>query len=86
MFVLIQNILCLLCCKLISLPLFISLLFFCVGQHGGGQVFKTLQWLVRSIDEERISVGALVAEDKPCISRHLKYCASERGIPIMVSL
>ncbi|KAF7824768.1 putative BRCT domain-containing protein [Senna tora] len=54
-------------------------------KHSGAQVFKTLQWLVRSIDEERISVGALVAEDKPCISRHLKYCASERGIPIMPS-
>ncbi|XP_054816742.1 uncharacterized protein LOC129316374 isoform X2 [Prosopis cineraria] len=54
-----------------------------VIKHGGGQVFKTLHWLVRSIDEGRISVGAIIAENKPSISRHLKYCASEKGIPIM---
>ncbi|XP_028783638.1 uncharacterized protein LOC114739730 [Neltuma alba] len=52
-------------------------------KHGGGQVFKTLQWLVRSIDEGRISAGAIIAEDKPSISRHLKSCALEKGIPIV---
>lgn len=54
-------------------------------QHGGGQVFKTLQWLVQSIDEERTLVGAIVVEDKATISRHLKQCGKERNIPIMVS-
>nr|XP_025624799.1 uncharacterized protein LOC112716944 isoform X1 [Arachis hypogaea] len=56
-----------------------------VIKHGGGQVFKTLQQLVRSIDEKRTLVAAIVAEDKTTISRHLKHCALEGGIPIMVS-
>ncbi|MED6169339.1 hypothetical protein PIB30_020471 [Stylosanthes scabra] len=54
-----------------------------VIKHGGGQVFKTLQQLVRSIDEKRTLVAALVAEDNTLISRHLKHCAMEGGIPIM---
>ncbi|KAI4323588.1 hypothetical protein L6164_023182 [Bauhinia variegata] len=53
-------------------------------KHGGGQVFKTLQWLVRSIDG-RISIAAIVAEDKTTVSRHLKHCASEKEIPVMPS-
>ncbi|KAK7260696.1 hypothetical protein RIF29_26955 [Crotalaria pallida] len=54
-------------------------------KHGGGQVFKTLQWLVRSTDDTRTSIGAIVVEDKSTISRHLARCALERGIPIMPS-
>jgi len=56
-----------------------------VLQHGDGHVFKTLQGLVRIIDEERTLVEAIVIEDKAAISRHLKHCAKERNIPIMVS-
>ncbi|KAK7271509.1 hypothetical protein RJT34_27471 [Clitoria ternatea] len=52
-------------------------------KHGGGQVFKTLQWLVRSTDEERTLVGVIVVEDKTTISRHLKQCAKERNIPMV---
>ncbi|KAJ1432601.1 BRCT domain, partial [Sesbania bispinosa] len=55
----------------------------CIIKHGGGQVFKTLQWLIRSTDEERTLVGAIVVEDKTKISRHLKYCALEQHIPMM---
>ncbi|TKY49776.1 BRCA1-associated RING domain protein 1 [Spatholobus suberectus] len=57
----------------------------CIIKHGGGQVFKTLQWLVRSSDEERTLVGTIVVEDKATISRHLKHCAKERNIPMMPS-
>jgi hypothetical protein len=48
-------------------------------------VFKTLQWLVQSLDNEKICVGAIVAEDESRVSRHLKHCALEREIPMMVS-
>ncbi|XP_059649301.1 uncharacterized protein LOC132295170 [Cornus florida] len=54
-----------------------------VVKHGGGQVFKTLQWLVKSCDAEKISVGAIVAEDDSRASRHLKHCAAEKNIPMM---
>ncbi|XP_058226029.1 uncharacterized protein LOC131334795 isoform X5 [Rhododendron vialii] len=54
-----------------------------VVQHGGGLVFKTLQWLVQNLDASKISVGAIVTEDENRASRHLKYCASERKIPMM---
>lgn len=48
-------------------------------------MFKTLQWLVQSLDNEKIFVGAIIAEDESRVSRHLKHCASEREIPMMVS-
>ncbi|CBI35071.3 unnamed protein product, partial [Vitis vinifera] len=54
-----------------------------IFRHGGGQVFKTLQCLVQSLDTESISVGAIVAEDESRASRHLRLCASERKIPMM---
>ncbi|RVW96967.1 hypothetical protein CK203_032339 [Vitis vinifera] len=57
-----------------------------VLKHGGGQVFKTLQCLVQSLDTESISVGAIVAEDESRASRHLRLCASERKIPMMLTL
>ncbi|KAJ7949399.1 BRCT domain-containing protein [Quillaja saponaria] len=57
--------------------------FAAIIKHGGGQVFKTLQWLVQGIHKERISVGAIVAENKNRASRHLKYYASESEIPMM---
>ncbi|KAJ4846439.1 hypothetical protein Tsubulata_037278 [Turnera subulata] len=52
-------------------------------KHGGGQVFKTLQRLFQSLDAERISTGAIVAEDWGRALRHLRFCASERKIPMM---
>lgn len=54
-----------------------------IFKHGGGQVFKTLQWLVQSLDNEKISMGVIVAEDENRASRHLKHCASEQEIPVM---
>ncbi|CAK9162702.1 unnamed protein product [Ilex paraguariensis] len=54
-----------------------------VVRHGGGQVFKTLQWLVQSLDAEKISMGYIVAEDESRASRHLKHCALEQKIPMM---
>nr|KYP59070.1 hypothetical protein KK1_014498 [Cajanus cajan] len=57
----------------------------CIIKHGGGQVFKTLQWLGRSSDEKSTLVGAIVVEDKATTSRHLKHCAKEQNIPMMVS-
>ncbi|KAA8519259.1 hypothetical protein F0562_013515 [Nyssa sinensis] len=54
-----------------------------VVKHGGGQVFRTLQWLVKNLDAEKISIGAIVAEDESRASRHLKHCASEQKIPMM---
>lgn len=51
-------------------------------KHGGGQAFKTLQWLVRSLDNQKISVGAIIAEDENKVSRHLRHCAYERKISV----
>ncbi|XP_047148508.1 uncharacterized protein LOC124820789 isoform X1 [Vigna umbellata] len=55
----------------------------CIIKHGGGHVFKTLQGLVRIIEEEGTWFEAIVVEDKATISRHLKHCAQERNIPMM---
>ncbi|KAF1858737.1 hypothetical protein Lal_00044770 [Lupinus albus] len=52
-------------------------------KHGGGKVFKTLQWLLPSTDDKRTSMRVIVVEDKSRISRHLSYCALEQDIPIM---
>ena len=38
-----------------------------------------------SLDNEKIFVGAIVAEDESRVSRHLKHCALEQEIPMMVS-
>ncbi|KAL5570544.1 hypothetical protein UlMin_027119 [Ulmus minor] len=54
-----------------------------VVKHGGGQVFKTLQWLVHSLDKEKISVGTIITEDDNMTSRHLRQCAFERQIPVL---
>ncbi|ONI20975.1 hypothetical protein PRUPE_2G044000 [Prunus persica] len=52
-------------------------------KHGGGRVFKTLQWLIHSLDKEKVSLGAIVTEDEIRTSRHLRQCASEQKIPVM---
>lgn len=55
------------------------------GQHGGGQVFKSLQGLVQNLETGRISLAVLVAEEESCASRHLRHCAMEQNIHVMVS-
>lgn len=57
--------------------------FSAVIQHGGGRVFKTLNWLVHNLDSEKISLGVIVAENENTASRHLRYCALERKIPVV---
>ncbi|TXG49177.1 hypothetical protein EZV62_025052 [Acer yangbiense] len=59
--------------------------FTLIFMHGGGIVFKTLHWLVQSLETEKISVAAIVAEDERRVSRHLRHCASERKIPMMTA-
>ncbi|CAK7336462.1 unnamed protein product [Dovyalis caffra] len=54
-----------------------------IVKHASGQVFKTLQSLVESLDSEKISMGAIVAENENWALRHLRHCASERKIPMM---
>lgn len=54
-----------------------------VIKHGGGLVFKTFHWLVKTLDCKKVSVGAIVVEDETGISRHLKQCALEQNIPMM---
>ncbi|XP_024983838.1 uncharacterized protein LOC112519799 isoform X3 [Cynara cardunculus var. scolymus] len=52
-------------------------------KHGGGLVFKTFHWLVKTLDSKKVSVGAIVVEDENAVSRHLKQCAMEQKIPLM---
>lgn len=56
---------------------------FCL-QRGGGQVFKTLHWLVQSLKSGRNSLGAVVIEDDSCASRHLRQCVLEHRLKILV--
>ncbi|KAL3516361.1 hypothetical protein ACH5RR_023263 [Cinchona calisaya] len=49
------------------------------------EVFKTFQCLVDYVDTERISVGAIIAENDSRASCHLKQCAFEHKIPMMSS-
>ncbi|XP_068663570.1 uncharacterized protein [Aristolochia californica] len=52
-------------------------------KHGGGQVFKTLHWLVQSLKSGKNTAGAIVVEDESGASRHLRQCALEQNIPVM---
>ncbi|XP_043693485.1 uncharacterized protein LOC122643968 isoform X1 [Telopea speciosissima] len=54
-----------------------------IVKHGGGQIFKTLQWLVQSLKTGKNSVGAIVAEDEGKASRHLRHCALEEKLPMV---
>lgn len=75
-------------CVLIFIHILVPIQYFSIFwfiQHGGGQVFKTLQWLVKSLNQEKISVGVVIVEDEHKVSRHLKQCALEQGIPLMVT-
>ncbi|KAI3834875.1 hypothetical protein MKW98_015988 [Papaver atlanticum] len=54
-----------------------------VVKHGGGQLFKTLQCLIQSLETECISLGAIVAENDSRTSRHLRKCVSEQRLQMM---
>ncbi|XP_021774930.1 uncharacterized protein LOC110738805 isoform X2 [Chenopodium quinoa] len=54
-----------------------------VIKHGRGQVYKSLQWLVQSLQKKKISLGAVVAEDENRATRLLKRCASEQKLSFM---
>ncbi|KAL9997753.1 putative BRCT domain-containing protein [Helianthus debilis subsp. tardiflorus] len=54
-----------------------------VIKHGGGSVFKTFHWLVKSLDSKKVSAGVIVMEDENSISRQLKQCALEQKVPVM---
>ncbi|KAI3683192.1 hypothetical protein L1987_83692 [Smallanthus sonchifolius] len=54
-----------------------------VIKHGGGSVFKTFRWLIKSLDSKKVSVGVIVVEDENGISRQLKQCALEQKVPMM---
>ncbi|KAK9058016.1 hypothetical protein SSX86_022856 [Deinandra increscens subsp. villosa] len=54
-----------------------------VIKHGGGSVFKTFHWLVKSLDSKKVSMGVIVVEDENGISRQLRQCALEQKIPMM---
>lgn len=49
-------------------------------------MYKSLQWLVQSLEKKKISVCVIVAEDENRATRHLKKCASEQKIAVMVSI
>ncbi|KAH9617115.1 hypothetical protein KSS87_001839, partial [Heliosperma pusillum] len=53
-------------------------------KHGRGLVYKSLQWLVQSLEKKKISLGAIVVEEENRATRHLKKYASEQKIPVMV--
>ncbi|XP_042059111.1 uncharacterized protein LOC121803544 isoform X1 [Salvia splendens] len=51
-------------------------------KHGGGQIFKTLQGLIQTLETGRISMAVLVAEEESCASRHLRQCAMDQNIHV----
>ncbi|XP_039174282.1 uncharacterized protein LOC120285976 [Eucalyptus grandis] len=54
-----------------------------VIKHGGGAAYRTLQRLVHSLHNGKVSMGSIVTEYESRPSRHLRQCALERKIPIM---
>lgn len=57
--------------------------FAVIVKHGGGQVFKTLHWLVLSLETQKNIVGVIVAENERRVSRHLRHCAFEKKIAMV---
>ncbi|XP_047945788.1 uncharacterized protein LOC125192293 isoform X2 [Salvia hispanica] len=51
-------------------------------KHGGGQIFKTLQGLIQTLETGKISMAVLVAEEESCASRHLRQCAMDQNIHV----
>ncbi|XP_020518553.1 uncharacterized protein LOC18427133 isoform X1 [Amborella trichopoda] len=56
-----------------------------VIKHGGGQVFKTMKWLVESLRNRNNTMGIIIIEDAGRATRHLRHCASEHKLPVMPS-
>ncbi|KAF6155256.1 hypothetical protein GIB67_019782, partial [Kingdonia uniflora] len=54
-----------------------------IVKHGGGQVFQTLQWLIQSLNDGKISAGVFISENENRVSRHLRHCAYEQKLPIL---
>ncbi|KAL9270506.1 hypothetical protein AKJ16_DCAP24533 [Drosera capensis] len=52
-------------------------------QHGRGCIFKSLQWMLRSLEKKNISLGVIVTDNQMSVSRHLRTCATELEIPIL---
>ncbi|KAK8949915.1 hypothetical protein KSP40_PGU007208 [Platanthera guangdongensis] len=57
--------------------------FMKIVKHGGGQVFKSLHRLVQSLKNGTNTLGIILVKNESCVSRHLKHCALEHGIPTM---
>lgn len=57
--------------------------FAVIVKHGGAQVFKTLHWLVQSLETQKNFVGVIVAENERRVSRHLRRCALEKKIAMV---
>ncbi|XP_056159657.1 uncharacterized protein LOC115684836 isoform X2 [Syzygium oleosum] len=55
-----------------------------VIRHGGGVAYKTLEQLVCCLHNGKVSMGIIVTEYESRPSRHLRQCALERKIPIML--
>ena len=56
-----------------------------VTQHGGGQVFVSLQGLVQSLKEGSTSHGIILVASEASASRHLSHCGLEHDIKTAVS-
>ncbi|GAB2230105.1 hypothetical protein Drorol1_Dr00014362 [Drosera rotundifolia] len=54
-----------------------------VIKHGRGCIFKSLQWMLRSLKKKKISIGVIVTDNQMSVSRHLRTCATELEIPIL---
>ncbi|KAL9250197.1 hypothetical protein AKJ16_DCAP14872 [Drosera capensis] len=54
-----------------------------VIKHGDGCIFKSLQWMLQSLEKKKISLGVIVTDNQMSVSRHLRTCATELEIPIL---
>ncbi|KAF8708549.1 hypothetical protein HU200_029919 [Digitaria exilis] len=54
-------------------------------QHGGGQVFVSLQGLVESLKDGSASHGIILVASEASASRHLSHCGLEHDIKTAVS-
>jgi hypothetical protein len=65
--------------------LFPCLISFFFSQHGGGQVFISLQGLVQSLKDGSTSRGIILIANAASASRHLTHCGLEHDINTAVS-
>lgn len=59
--------------------------YICVPQHGGGQVFVSLQGLIQSLKDKSSSRGIILVANEASASRHLSHCGLEHDIKTAVS-